>query len=387
MGALLLPPNNSETYERCIADACAVPLDVRDGIAAIRYDKLDPPSADFLPFLVWEYGLGELTPYVPNLYDLLREGLGWQRLRGTPAAMTIGLGWIGHVAVIEEAWTERRWWNSYQLHFEDLPLDAALENIEGITRLSTPRRSQLYRVTHGYDARACELERSALDHCMLDVDSGIGITDAGTIWSFARETEIEHSLTEAEGIALGNWIPSSRELVSFGSAEYSIEPPEEESSLYWAEMNIPWKDATFPWASDATSQRQSQMAAWFAARPIHLVLRAATGGVIGFRRCRVVRAVTEAVGGPYSFRDVSYAPASGGRYVYIEAMTDFGDADGITAAAVSLLVGASAADGIPPGRLWLQPGDLTGGIEIASNPVSLPLRATVREQITYLMRF
>ena len=68
-------------------------------------------------------------------------------------------------------------------------------------------------------------------------------------------------------------------------------------------------------------------------------------------------------------------------------MTDFEDADGVSAASVSLVVGASMGAEIPPGRLWLQPADLSGGVEIAATPVTLPLRATVRERITFLMRF
>lgn len=291
MASLL--PGNSGLFEKAFEASLAARWSMlADGVEAIRYDKLSPPP-EMLPHVVWEFGLGELTPYVPNLYDLLREGLGWQRLRGTPAAMAIGLGWTGHVAVIEEAWTERRWWNSYQLHFEALPLDAALESIEGIARLSTPKRSQLYRGTQGYDARACELDRSQTDGCMLDQDSGLAVTDAGTIWSFGRGTEATHMLTEAEGLALGMW----------------VELPAEQS-LLWTSITIPWKDATFPWAADAISQRQSQMAAWFAARTIHIAFRDGSAELIGYRRCRIVRAVNEAFNGAYAFGAKSWSIVS-----------------------------------------------------------------------------
>lgn len=382
-----LLPGNSGLFEKSFeASLTARWTALSEGVDAIRYDKLSPPVT-MLAYAIWEFGLGELTPYMPNLYDLLREGIIWQRARGTRKAMDIGLGWIGYAADIHEAWHGRRWWNAYQLYFSDLPAPNTLERIEGIARLSTAKRSQFRRGVHGYDVPACELDGSQPDGCLLDRESGVVATQAGIIWSFGRKAEVEHWLTETEGLSLGNWVPTAREPVAFGFGDLAVEQLRDDDALLWANITIPWSSATFLWATDAASQRQAQLAAWFAARPIHLVLRAATGGVIGYRRCRIVRAVTEAVGGPYSFRDVSYAPASGGRYVYIEAMTDFENADGVTAAAVSLLVGASAAEGIPPGRLWLQPGDLTGGVEIASNPVSLPLRATVREQITYLMRF
>ena len=385
MASLL--PGNSGLFEKAFETSLAARWSMlADGVEAIRYDKLSPPP-EMLPHVVWEFGLGELTPYVPNLYDLLREGLVWQRLRGTPAAMALGLGWTGHVAVIEEAWTERRWWNSYQLHFEALPLDAALESIEGIARLSTAKRSQLYRATYGYDARACELDQSQTDVCMLDQDSGLAVTDAGTIWSFGRGTEVEHILTEAEGLALGNWISSARAPVYFGAADFALETMRDDAALLWTSITIPWKDATFPWAADAISQRQSQMAAWFSARTIHIAFRDGSAELIGYRRCRIVRAVNEAFDGAYAFGAKSWSPSPAGRAVLIEAMTDFEDADGVSAASVSLVVGASMGAEIPPGRLWLQPADLSGGVEIAATPVTLPLRATVRERITFLMRF
>lgn len=373
MASLL--PNSSALFEKALEASYSDRWDeFADAVAAIRTAKLVSPPPSFLPFLVYEYGLGELTPYVPNLYTLVvgREGVQWQRLRGTPAAVAKGLGWLGYSATMEDAWSGRAYWNSTQLRFPALPVadHPDLERIEGVTTLSIPKRSQLRRGVFQYDAGAVELDRSRLDESLLEHESGVVVTAAGTLWSFGRTTEIDHVLTEAEGTAIGNWIAV----------------PEDEG-LKWVEMTYPWQTATFPWAANAAAQRRALMAAWFDGRTIYATLRNAAGEVIGHRRCRAVHAVLATVGGAYSFPDTSYQVMPGGTRVYIEAMTDFEDVAGATATQAELTIGATLSPGVPSGRLWLQPNELAGGHPIAVTSVSIPLRATVREQIKFLMRF
>ncbi len=368
-----LIPTASDLYEHAIETSLAERWDALGaGVDAIARAKhiTRPPS--FLPYLVYEYGLGELTPYVPNLYNLLDEGIAWQRVRGTPNAVARGLGWIGYAAAIEDAWHGRNYWNSYQLRFTTLPGsdDPDLERIEGIATLSVPKRSQLRRGVFQYDAGALIGDGSRLDDSLLERESGIAITEAGTLWSFGRTTEIEHTLTEAEGVAIGNW----------------IEIPAE-GGLPWVEMTYPWVTATFPWAATAATARKALMSAWFETHPLYLTLRDSDGLVIGHRRCRASRPVILQFAGAYTVAGSSYQPIAGGTIAYIEAMTDFGDAADVVAAAIQLTVGASPADGIPPGRLWLEKNDLIGGSAIAVTPVSIPLRATVRDQFKILMRF
>jgi len=373
MASLL--PNSSDLFERALEASYADRWDtLAAAVNAIRTAKLVNPPPSFLPYLVYEYGLGELTPYVPNLYQLVvnREGVNWQRIRGTPAAVAKGLGWIGYTTAIEEAWSERRYWNSFQLRFPDLPANDApdLERIEGITKLSVPLRSQLRRGVHQYDAGALVVDWSRLDDSLLERESGVAVTAAGTLWSFGRTTEIDHLLTEAEGVALGNWIA-----------------PPETDGLKWVDMTYPWVTATFKWADSPATQRRALMAAWFDGRVIYATLRRDDGTVIGHRRCRAGRPVLAQYRGSYSFGGVTYQPKPGGIALYIEAMTDFGNAAGITAASVELTIGGELADGIPPGRLWLQPDDLAGGVAIAAAPVSIPLRTTVRDQFKFMVRF
>ncbi|MDM9647757.1 phage tail protein [Rhizobium sp. S163] len=373
MASLL--PNSSGLFERALEKSYADRWDAYAGaVAAIRTAKLVSPPPSFLPYLVFEYGLGELTPYVPNLYTLItdKEGVRWQRVRGTPAAVSRGLAWLDYTATLEEAWHGRAYWNSFQLRFPSLPLadHPDLERIEGVTTLSVPMRSQLRRGVFQYDATALVGDNSRLDDSMLERESGVAVTQQGTLWSFGRTTEIDHVLTEAEGTAIGNW----------------IEVPED-AGLKWADMKYPWTTATFPWGANAATQRRALMAAWFATRTFYATLRDDAGNAIGHRRCRAIHPVVQQFGGNYSVGGTGYQAITGGTRVYIEAMTDFENADAVTATSVELTVGAARVGGIKPGKLWLQPGELLGGQAIAVTPVSLPLRATVREQLKFLMRF
>lgn len=371
MNANLLPIN-SEKWERCIADAISLPVPLQDAVTASHAAKWKSPPPSFLPFLVYELGLGELTPYVPNLYNLLDEGVDWQRVRGTPAAINMGLSWIGYSATLEEAPVSRRWWNSFQLRFAALPLkdDPDLEQIEGITTLSVPKRSQLRRGVYQYDVGALTADETRLDAAMPDRESGISITPKGTIWSFGRTHHIEHTLTRAEGEAIGNWLE-----------------PVEDAPLRWVDMSYPWVDATFLWASTPQAQRAALMAGWFRDRVLYVCLRDATETVIGYRRCRAIRTVSAQFNGNYQFEGDRFEPSPSGQILYVEALTQFDDVAGISAKHVSLLVHPQLRAGVPIGRLWLQPQDIEGGTEIAATSISIPLRQTVREQIKILMRF
>ena len=98
-----LLPGNATAWERALGDALDTNLSVSSAIAAIRGTKLLAPPPSFLPFLIYEYGLGELTPFVPNLYELIAEGIDWQRVRGTPAAIDLALEWLEYAGSIVEA--------------------------------------------------------------------------------------------------------------------------------------------------------------------------------------------------------------------------------------------------------------------------------------------
>ncbi|XOK12624.1 phage tail protein [Agrobacterium tumefaciens] len=368
-----LLPSNSGPFEVAIEKALLQRAGaIAYGADAIRGAKLVSPPTSFLPYLIWEYGLGELTPYVPNLYDLIRDGIQWQRVRGTFSAIQRGLAWIGYTASIEEAWHGRNWWNSYQLRFSALPRsdDPDLERIEAIASLSVAKRSQLRRGVFQYDVEAGVADKNRFDGAMFDRSSGVRVTPAGTLWSFGRTAEFSQVLTEVEGEALGIWVP-----------------PVTGETLLWVDMTFPWATATFPWATSATAQRAILMASFFQTQRIYVAFKDAFGEVIGYRRARANHAVNLVSGGIYKVGNDSFSPSATGQIAYIECMTDFEDAFGITAAEVSLVIGPTLAAGVPTGRLWLDPDHLSGGVEIMKQAVSIPLRKTVREQLKFLVRF
>lgn len=204
----LLPARNSTAFMRAMEQAIAYEPRVQDSVDFIR-DIKGRQFPNWLPFLLYEYGLIELTNYVPNAYTLLTEGRQWQIERDTFAAVYRGLGWISAPAVIVEAKPGRTWWNNFQLNLESIPASdrPALDRIENITTLSSPFRSDFRRGMSGYDAPAFESDASRLDGTILDNDSGVYMRSGGPKWSFGRTYEHEHTLTQAEGTALGIWLP------------------------------------------------------------------------------------------------------------------------------------------------------------------------------------
>jgi len=372
-----LLPRNSTKWEKALADAMSPASVSISGINAMRRFKIMSPRPNMLPFLVWEYGLGELTPYVPNLYTLIDEGVRWQRLRGTVSAIAVGLAWIGYTADLEEAWSGRRFWNSFQLRFPELPAndDPDLERIEGITKLSVPLRSKLRRGVHQYDITPLEGDESQYDEAFYDFESGISVTQGGTIWSFGRTHEIDHQLTKIEGVAAGYWLEPDW-----------YNPPT--GSPLWTTLNdVLWADADFLWTTNQLELRERVMAGWFAGKPLYLRLEDENGFTIGFRRARASHRVSKAIDGEYEFAGERYGLNPDGRLLYVEAMTDFEDADGVEAKFASLIVDGGLTTGIAPGQLWLPRLGLEDGVPLARTAISAPLRKTVRERFKFLLRF
>lgn len=363
-------PTNATAFEKRLADVCDFHRDVSASISGISHAKLTTRPPGFLPWLIEEYGLGELTPYIANPYDLIDTGPKWQQVRGSLAAVDLGLSWIKMSARFTAAWTGRVWWNSFQLHFNQLPGRSRLKTIEAITDLSKSLRSDFRRGVYGYDVEAVESDMSRLDHSMLESESGVRVTDGSTLFSFGRRTEINHILTKKEGTLIGNWIDDI------------------DDELNWEDINYPWELVNFPWCSVKKHERDMLMALWFQNRTLYFALTDAKNALIGYRRCNIIQAVEQTLDGVYSHSGKRFNPSmTASTMVLLGARTEFHDVDSQQAAFVSLLVHASVAKNVPPGKLWLKPDELIGGVEIIKTPVNIPLRADIREQFKILLRF
>ncbi|MFI3903770.1 phage tail protein [Ochrobactrum sp. S1502_03] len=133
------------------------------GVQALRGFKFNPPDS-VVPYLIAEYGLNEIADFLPDLRTALREGILWQRLIGTPAALHRALRWINHDGDIEEFQATKRkwWWFQVHLPFEVRNTDF-VRPMTQLVKASKPLRSEFARVTSGWDVRAFQLNKHRLN--------------------------------------------------------------------------------------------------------------------------------------------------------------------------------------------------------------------------------
>ncbi|MCZ8101549.1 MAG: phage tail protein [Burkholderiales bacterium] len=364
-----LLPSNATAYERALSLATDYQDRVDPNVVSMRGLKIGNPPPSFLPYLVYEYGLGELTPYVPNLYQLLREGIAWQRVRGTPRSVSLALDWLDYEAEIEEPSIRRARWNLFQLALNKVrESEADLTRIEGVTSLSVPLRSYFWRGFSGYDVRALEYGWNRWGQTRYSTYSGVRIDGGRSKWSFGRRYGFDHVLTDEELTDLGVYLP-----------------PAGSEPLGWGAF--PWPAA--PWVDNAARARSVAMLEALDHASAWVEFRRADNSVIGYRRARVSRPVQPAVGGAYRIGSARFEyRAAGATILYVEAMTDFGDGFGSTAASVRFILKGQPSPSHPVGALWLPPGGLVAESPlIAAKTVSIPFGRTVRERVSAVFRF
>ena len=184
-----LLPSNATDLERALSLSMDPMPRVGPGIAALRSFKFDP-VVSLLPWLIWEYGLGELLPYLPDPRRAIAEGILWQRLRGTPRALEVALSWVDTIVTVEQ--------EVPGVHYAEFQIDPGrvidddqwIERVLAIVRLSAPARSRLSRMYHGYDLRRFLLDTDLLGDALLCDNSGvIWWGDGYTKLSFGRSRE------------------------------------------------------------------------------------------------------------------------------------------------------------------------------------------------------
>jgi hypothetical protein len=366
-----LLPGNATAWERAVGEALDTNGSVSPAIVAIRGTKLLAPPPSFLPFLVYEYGLGELTPYVPNLYELIAEGIDWQRVRGTSAAIDLALAWLGYAGDVVEASSRRRFWNLFQLHLDRVrDARADLERIAGVAGLSVPSRSVFWRGYHGLNIQPLTFSHGSWGETHFGEFSGRRLKEGGPLWSFGRAYEVDRTLLEADLIELGVWLD-----------------PVEDEDLGWGDFT--WDSTEASWESSAVRARSEAMASGVMGRRIWFAFFDDAGEVIGYRRARIGRVVAPAAGGPYRVGGADYAPVGvADTRIYAECQTDFGDGDGNVAASFGLVFDAVPADLAKPGLMWLAPDEISGGTEpVAVSSIDIAFGETIRERVKVLLRF
>lgn len=344
-----LLPSNATGWEKLMS-ALRDDLPVLEpAYEGIRTADANPP-AGFLPFLVWQYGLGEIAPFVDDATAIIDTGIEWQRVRGTPDALRKALAWPGYdfATLVEEIAhltgapsiaARRRRWNRFMLELDKVRVVETpdLERIAGLGQASVAERSRFARAFRGYDVRAGEADFRRADACLTDDHSGGRLPGIAPQWSFGRSYAIDAT-------------PSQGDLTAAG--------------VYDADPNV-------------TAQNLAAGEHW-------VVFKAADASVIGYGRA-TVHAV--AAGSTYTIGGASWAPAaSGATAAYAFTRTPFGAGAGATCATVALLVGAARGAGVKPGALWVEPGGLIGGTELAATAQAIPFGETVREHVAFLLR-
>ena len=159
----LLPPN-ATPLERNFSRSTSSLQRISSTVPTIRTAKRRDIPDSLVPWLIYEYGLAEILPYVATERTALTLGLPWQRIRGTPESVRLALAWIGIDGLVEESERGSARWAEYMLGLAVPPLnrEATINRIVAVTALSTPVRSKLQRIYSVYDYRRFMLDFSLL---------------------------------------------------------------------------------------------------------------------------------------------------------------------------------------------------------------------------------
>lgn len=197
MTAVDLLPSNATQLERDLSLSSNTLPRLSAATQRIRNAKREDIPDSVVPWLIYEYGLGEILPFVPDLRQALADGIQWQRVRGTRAAIDIGLGWIGFDAMVEESEAGTLRWADFQMGLDQAPNGLEFtNNVIQISRLSAPIRSRLFRIYGGYDHRRFRLD----DHLLsggswLADDTGVYLREDWPQLSFGRQFTDAFNLT------------------------------------------------------------------------------------------------------------------------------------------------------------------------------------------------
>ncbi|ADW80132.1 MULTISPECIES: phage tail protein [Wolbachia] len=177
---MLLPPNATK-QEQALVKA----IDYKVDPNCIRGFKFSP-GEKVLPWIIEEYGLEEILRWAKEKRRAIKEGVEFQRLRGTPASLKIALKWanIEDITIIEEP--PGKHFFELQIGIRDVPNDFFVDAVVELAKLSLPVRSRLMRIFNDhYNISRFILDESLFGSLLSDY-SGIKIEKDGPVLSFGR---------------------------------------------------------------------------------------------------------------------------------------------------------------------------------------------------------
>ncbi|WEV89345.1 hypothetical protein H10PHJ05_44 [Aeromonas phage HJ05] len=194
-------PGSSSGLEQHLTTYFDTTGEVVPAVDKLRTAKHKDIPDSFVPWLVYEYGLEEVLPWVTDPREAMRTGVQWQRIRGTQASLELALSWVQFTAKHIEQEPPGRHFFEYQIGLEGVPIgDELITNIYQLAKLSAPIRSRLTRIFNDeYDVR-----HFILDYSMWgDLLSGYSGVDWGDDLqlSFGRVTKMVEAIRELQPVA------------------------------------------------------------------------------------------------------------------------------------------------------------------------------------------
>lgn len=184
--ATLLPRNASQ-QELAIEQSLVHPAAVGVGVENILSVK-ENPQDDALLWLVWEYGLENLLPFITPR-EAVENGVEWERIKGTPESVRLALSWLKYGApAIEEEDSSSVHWSEFMVDPGGVPSRDKLSAVKRLSELSAPVGTSLSRIYHGYDLRRFVLDGSRFGDLLSDY-SGVYDDEIGVVLSFQRDTD------------------------------------------------------------------------------------------------------------------------------------------------------------------------------------------------------
>ncbi|WP_105403414.1 phage tail protein [Neorhizobium sp. T7_12] len=350
----VLPSTSTTVFEYTLEHATDFADEVSPAIQEIHGIKYARPlNVTVAPWLVHEYGLGPISQFFATIEDTIDEGRPWQRLRGTPAAVTTALGWLDYTSIfIEDQVRGRRRWHLYQIGMGELPGSDEVNRLmsaEYLAGLSDPARSYFWRGYHGYDVRGHVYGRSRWGRSMWGDSSGVRLPGGKVKWSHGRSHLVDATAEAGKAADLA---------VSYTDGDPLTWLP----TITWAAPGVTWEGVTDARVLKSWLMRQ---------KTAYIGVFDADGDAIGYAAVlREVRDITD-------YEDVSDTV----ELVY-EASIAFGAASGDAASVAVVFGGQSTAN--KPAKPWLSPAEIDfpdGDIHVGTTAAVFSFQRTIREHV------